>query len=322
MKAFGTFRPGARQTALLLVLLTVLLAMTGCKAKANDNRPLIITSIYPYQLLVQELVGDSIQVRALIPANASPHTWTAKPADLKAMEDAKLLVMNGLGLETELTQAFEERSAKLVDISKLLKLDEISQESHAAEHHKGIEKAEHSHQGLNPHLWLSPQLMMRATILLADELQTRFPSSATVIQANASRLIADLAAMHQQISTQRAAFDDPMLITYHDSFHWFTDDYDINVAATVQSSPGKEPTAKELALLSAVIKTNKIKAIYVEPQMDRRSAKVLADELELSVLELDPLGHSLKASRITDLLWNNWERMKMGWARRDSTAIR
>ena len=322
MDKLGTIGMGARLAACLLTALAILTAFGGCKAKPADERPLIVTSIYPYQILIQELVGDSIRVRSLVPANASPHTWTAKPADLKAMEDARLLVMNGMGLETELTQAFEERSDKLVNISKLLKMDELSPEQHAEEQHLGKPRQNHSSTGLNPHIWLSPQLMMRATILLADELQTRFPTSASAIQTNASRLIADLAAMHQQISTQRAAFDDPMLITYHDSFHWFTDDYDINVAATVQSSPGKEPTAKELALLSAVIRTNKIKAIYVEPQMDRRSAKVLADELELSVLELDPIGHSLKATRITDLLWNNWERMKMGWARRDSTTAR
>lgn len=320
MQGHGTFGSGARFTACLLIAIAVLLALGGCKPKPKDERPLIITSIYPYEILVQELVGDSIQVRSLVPANASPHTWTAKPADLKALEDAQLLVMNGLGLETDLTQAFEQRSAKLLDVSRLLGMHTGPDSGHAKEH-KFEDAAHHQHHdGVNPHLWLSPQLMMRAAMLLGDKLQTSFPAHASTIGANTARLIANLAALHQQITAQRATLTDPVIITYHDSFHWLARDYDIQVVGTVQSSPGKEPTAKELALLGALIKSHKIKAIYVEPQMDRRSAKVLADEFDLVVLELDPIGHSYRSPRITDLLWNNWERMKLGWAQENRAA--
>jgi len=306
---------GARkQIAIPLMGLCLLMLLTGCKAGSQDQRPLIVTSIYPYQLLIQELVGDSIQVRGLIPANASPHSWSAKPADLKSLDDARLLVMNGLGLEAELTHAFEERGAKLVNISKLLKLDmEEPHEEDEQQHAEAEAGHDHAHTGLNPHIWLSPQLLLRATIMLSDELQTRFPDRAAAIGRNTTRLMSDLAALHQQITSERAALNSPYLITYHDSFHWFAGDYDIEVSGTVQSSPGKEPTAKELALLGALIKTKHIKAIFVEPQMDKRSAKVLADEFELAILELDPLGHSLKPTRIIDLIWSNWERMKLAW---------
>ena len=295
---------------IIMVTLIAGLALLGCRPRVKDDRPLIVTSIHPYKLLIQEIVGDSIQVRSLIPPKASPHTWTAKPADMKSLDDAKLLVINGLGLETELTGAFEERSPKLIDVSKLLKLEDQAQVQ--ADSTLAVE-TDHAHAGMNPHIWLSPQLMLRAVIMLSDELQTRFPSQAATIRANTSRMINDLAAVHRQITSERAAIAVPILITYHDSFHWFAKDYDVQIMGTVQSSPGQEPTARELTLLGAVIKTNKIKAIFVEPQMDKRSAKVLADEFGLALLELDPLGQSLGSARLIDLIWSNWERMKLSW---------
>lgn len=278
-------------------VLLLLLIFAGCKAKQKDERPLIITSIYPYQILLQELVGDNVRVQSLIPASASPHTWSAKAKDIKAMDEAQLLVMNGLGLEAQLTQAFKERADKLIDISSLINIS--TRDSLAKE----------SHEDQNPHIWLSPQLMMRAVLMLSDALQSHFPEQTAVINQNTMTLINNLSTMHQQISKDRATMDNAILITYHDSFHYFAQDYDIQVPSTVQQSPGKEPSSKELAYLGAIIKTMKIKTIFVEPQMDKRSAKVLADEFDLKIQTLDPLGHDIKAKRITDLIWTNWQRI-------------
>lgn len=286
----------------LFLLFFILILIYGCKPKAVDTRPLILTSIYPYQILVQELVGDSIAVKSIIPANASPHTFSAKPADLKALDTAELLIINGLGLEAELSQAFKERSAKLIDISELFDFKQDTEPIPS-----------HDHQGLDPHIWLSPRIMLRATLLLSDQLQTKFPTSAQTIGQNAMRLMADLTALHQDITNERAAVANPILITYHDSFHWFCKDYDISVAATVQSSPGQEPSPKQLTQLGTLIQANQIRAIFVEPQMDKRSAKVLADEFKLNILELDPLGHSFNSARITDLIWTNWQVMRQSW---------
>ncbi|NLK49394.1 MAG: zinc ABC transporter substrate-binding protein [Candidatus Cloacimonetes bacterium] len=290
----------------LLCLIVILLLLAGCKGKPADSRPLIITSIYPYQLLIQDLVGDSVRVQSIIPANASPHTFSAKPADLRSLDEAKLLVMNGLDLEGELFKAFLQRKDKLVDISTLVDLPLVDKDEPTSDH-------DHHHGGHDPHLWLSPQFLIKITIQMGDRLQTAFPHLAQTIGANTASLVASLAGLHQQISSERSQYSNPALITYHDSFHWFARDYDIEVLGTVQSSPGTEPTPKQLTQLGDSIRANKIKAIFVEPQMDRRSAKVLAAEFGLQILELDPLGDSIKAQHIGDLLWTNWQRMKQGW---------
>lgn len=281
---------------LLAGVLLILLISGGCKPKPKDERPLIITTIHPYELLLRELVGDGVRVESLIPASASPHTWSPKAKDIKKLDEAKLLVMNGLGLEEQLTDAFNQRSDKLINLADLINITPV-EKSRSKE--------------VNPHIWLSPQYLIRMAMMLADRLQSYFPEQTAVINQNTMTLVNNLSSMHQQISKDRALIENPAIITYHDSFHYFALDYGIAVPTTVQSSPGKEPTAKELAKLGKIIKADKINTIFVEPQMDKRSAKVLADEFDLNIQTLDPLGHEFKAKRITDLIWTNWQHIKM-----------
>ncbi|HRT60717.1 MAG TPA: zinc ABC transporter substrate-binding protein, partial [Candidatus Syntrophosphaera sp.] len=76
---------------------------------------------------------------------------------------------------------------------------------------------------------------------------------------------------------------------------------------------GREPTPRELTRLGELIRAHGVKAICVEPQMDRKSADVLAREFNLRVIELDPLGFSIQAQTLPDLISENWERMKQAW---------
>jgi len=166
---------------------------------------------------------------------------------------------------------------------------------------------------MNPHLWLSPPRLIQITLLLVDELQTRFPDLAETIGRNGAQVIRELIAQNDLILKERSTFGQPAVITYHDSFHYFLRDYDILHLGSVQSSPGREPTPKELSELGRLIRAHDLKAIYVEPQMDRRSAQVLAKEFRLKVIELDPLGYTFKPRTIMDVIQANWERMKQGW---------
>ncbi len=277
----------------LAVLLAALL-LAGCGTRQERDEPLILATVYPYGLLLKQLAGDSLEVRTLVPPNASPHTYSAKPSDLKALGEADLIVANGYGLETNLEDALAARQDKLLKVEDLL-----TPPSGGAE--------------ANPHVWLSPRNLIAITLRLGDELQSRFPEHKAAIGQNTGALIAQLTALDARIRQERTTFAKTPIITWHDSFHWFFEDYGIASLGTVQSSPGKEPTAKELNHLADLIKANGVKAIYSEPQMNAKAAKVLAGELGLRVIGLDPLGYSYRPETILDVILNNWEGMKLGW---------
>ncbi len=279
-----------KRTALLMVLL---LALFSCKPADQEQRPLVMATIHPYELLLRELLGPGFEVRTLIPANASPHTYSPGPKDIKALREAGLALSNGLGLETDLERAFTALGETHLRAEELLR--------------DALPNTE------NPHVWLSPVLMEKLALRLSERLQKMFPERSEEIANRALDLVARLAALDERISRERSAFGSTPLISFHDSFHHFNANYGINDRGSVQSSPGREPTPRELARLGELIRANGVQAICVEPQMDKRSAEVLAREFDLRMIELDPLGFSIKARTLPELIGANWDRMKQAW---------
>ncbi len=273
----------------------LLLLILGCGRSGSDERPLVVATIHPYELLLRELLGPEFEVRTLIPANASPHSYSPAPQDIAVLHEAELVFSNGLGLEHEFERAFSALGERHVRAEDLLGKALAGPET-------------------NPHVWLSPVLMQELTQKLGERLQKAFPEQAESIAHNSRNLGDQLAALDEKIQRERASLGPTPLITFHDSFHHLNSDYRIDNLGSVQSSPGREPTPRELADLGELIRTNGVRAICVEPQMDRRSAEVLAREFGLQVVELDPLGFSLEAETLPDLIEINWERMLQTWS--------
>jgi zinc transport system substrate-binding protein len=314
-----------RRVYALLILILFVFSL-GCKAKSEEesnSKPLIITTIHPYQLLVQQMVGDAIEVRSLIPPNASPHTWTAQPADLKDMHNADLIISNGMGLENFLAQALDKVPVKHLVAADLLRdivaLDSLTQvreklmQSHQAHaDHDEHEHAEetHHHGSADPHLWTSPVMLQKLCTKLKIEMVELFPDYAPLITRNHDIIIKELGEAHETIKSERAGFKVAALVTYHNSFHYFTRDYDIHYLGWVQSSPGKEPSAKDLANLGGKIREHNVKSIFIEPQQNPKSAEVLAKEYKLELKTLDPLGSSMPVKTVAELVLANWNVMK------------
>jgi len=264
-------------------------------------------------------------VRSLIPPNASPHTWNAQPADLKGLHTADLIISNGMGLEMFLNQSLSQIADKHLVCSDLLRdlivLDSLKQvalramqsETHSEVGHEHEAEHDHHHVGTDPHLWNSALMMIKLTTKLKTELSNRFPDYAPVIGHKANEIIKELTQAHERISRERAAFASPGLVTYHNSYHYFCDDYVIDYLGWVQTSPGKEPTPKELTALGNKIKKYGVRTIFIEPQQNPKSAEVLAREYKLEIKTLDPMGHTLNVNTIAELILANWETMKSGF---------
>jgi zinc transport system substrate-binding protein len=240
------------------------------------------------------MVGPEIEVRTLIPPNFSPHTYNPSPAELKSLYDANLVFSNGFGLETNIQTALNALGEKHLSAEQLLQLPQ-------------------KEENPNPHIWLSPRLMKKLVSELEEPLQRTFPSYKDSISFHCKELISQFSSLDSLIIQERTQFSHTPIITYHDSFHYFIQDYQLDYLGSIQSSPGQEPTPKELVYLGDLIKANQVKAIFVEPQMDRKSANVLAKEFHLQVIELDPLGQTLNAQSLPEVILINWNRMKQAW---------
>ena len=295
------------------MLITLLFAFS-CQKQEEKQSPLLLASIHPYELILKQLAGNEFEVKCIIPSNASPHTWSPGPADLKNFSSASFILANGLGLEANLEKNFAERKDVYVAAASLLKDIIPLPERKLLAEEEVPEPVEHQHQhAQNPHLWTSPSLMIRLIGFLEKELSTRFPNSSFVFKHNAQQMQQELQNLIDKIKTERTQYKNPAIITYHNAFHYFLQEFDIEELGFVQESPGKEPTPKELALLGNIIKEHNVQAIFLEPQMDRKAGETLSKEFNLKLLTLDPLGSDGKAQTIAELIDSNWQKMKVGF---------
>lgn len=300
-------------TVVVLLIITILI-VSSC-ARDNKAKSLILTSIYPYELLLKDMVGSDITVQSIIPPNASPHTWSPNPADLRAVDNADLIVVNGLDLENVIAKALAANKEKTVVLAELAKIDPLKDEDNDDGKHLSEHEAEHEaghHHERDPHIWTSPRNMIRMANALLPVLTQKFPAYKDSINARTTKLITALTALDKKIAEEIKVLPQGGIITYHNSFGYFFADYSISNPASVQSSPGKEPTPRELNELGKIIREQQIGAVFIEPQMSRKSADILAREFRLNVLSLDPMGTSLSASGITDMISKNWEAIKQG----------
>ncbi|MDD2229260.1 MAG: metal ABC transporter substrate-binding protein [Candidatus Cloacimonetes bacterium] len=289
------------------ILLTLsLFFIFACQKQTARNKPLLLASIHPYELLLTQLVGSDFEVKSIIPANASPHTWSSSPSNLKDIVDASLILSNGLGLETNLQKSFATRADAHVEAAQLIE-ESIPKIEFEHQHTHGTEL---DHKEQDPHLWTSPHLMIRLVTALEKELCKRFPNSALVFSNNAKKIRQELEDLSNKINTERNTFIEPGIITYHNGFGYFTNEFAIEYLGWVQFSPGKEPSPQDLAHLGETIQAHKVKAVFVEPQMNKKAGEVLAKEFNLKLLTLDPLGSSGEAKTISELISDNWDSMK------------
>lgn len=294
----------------LILLLTLL---TSCKLKSNaeKGKPLIITTIYPYELIVKQLVDTLFTVETLLPANASPHTWSPAPQDIMKLEKADVIIANGLGLETNLEKTLTKTGNKLIIVSDFIKKDKLIYFDNESEHSAEGE-VEHKHEGANPHIWTSPELLTDIVIELSEELARRYPMHKTALEQNARLIIMELFQVESKIRSERNDYENPAVITLHDAFVYFLQYFDIKHIGSVQPAAGKDPAPQQLKTLADKIKSEGIKSIFIEPQMNPRPAEVLAEELGLKVIEYDDLGTVSGAKTIADYLCKNWDAFKAG----------
>lgn len=297
----------------LTLFILALLMLNGCMKKKNSKLT-IVTTIYPYELIIKQIVQDKADVFTIIPANASPHNYSPLPSDVEKISQADLIFSNGLELETGLEKILTDTKEKHIMLSGFIPKDVIIKDESEDEHHLAENEAEHHHNHAegNPHIWLNPEMIIDIAKGITQSIISIDPANQMSYNANLAQLISEVEKADANIIAQRKNLNDLNLISFHSSFAYFDARYNIHSLGYIQKSPGKEPNPKELMLLSKTIKNDKISVIIIEPQLNPKPAEIIAKEFNLKLIKLDPLGTTLKINKIDQLLLKNWELLLKG----------
>lgn len=248
-------------------------------ARAAGHRLLVAASIAPLADFAAEVGGEWAKVITLIPPGASPHTYELTPSQVKQVSLARLLVLNGAGLEfwaDKLVRAADNPSLQVVDTSRGIPL--IAEGSHAA----------------NPHVWLDVQLAMEQVARIRDALVRADPAHAGSFRRNASSYLDRLKGLDAEIAVEVRGWTRKQFIAFHPAWVYFARRYGLRQAAVVESSPGREPSPRDLARVVEIARRLHARAIFADAEFSPKAAEVIARESGARVVVLDPLGSTLQ----------------------------
>jgi len=245
-----------------LWLIALALAISVAPLRAQD-RLHVVTSFSILGDLARNVGGDRVSITTLVGPDSDVHVYTPAPADAKKVADAKLLLINGLGLEGWLPRLLQSSGSKAPIILATKGIAPLKLGSDA-----------------DPHAW---QSVANARIYVAnirDALVAAAPADAEVFRANTDAYLAKFDALDREVREAVAKIPQNRrkVISTHDAFGYFAAAYGIEFIAPEGVSTESEPSARDIAGIITQIKTSKIPAVFLENISDPRLIQRIAAE--------------------------------------------
>jgi zinc/manganese transport system substrate-binding protein len=246
---------------LWLICLSLLIA-TASPAHAQD-RLNVVASFSILGDFARNVGGDRIEVTTLVGPNGDVHIYEPAPADAKKIADAKLVIINGFGLEGWMPRLVQSSGSKAKIVTAT---DGISPRIRGA--------------APDPHAW---QSVANARIYVADirdALVAADPADAAAFRANAEAYLAKLDGLDREVKAAMAAIPPAhrKVITTHGAFGYFGADYGVEFIAPLGVSTDSEASARDIAGIITQIRQAKIPAVFIENISDPRLIQRISAE--------------------------------------------
>ena len=264
--------------------------------------------------ITRNIVGDTADVVVLMEANADPHSFGVSAYQAGQMEQAELIVFNGLGLEEAVlnhVSSAEKQGVPVLEVGAAI--EPLSHQSAVA------------NGTIDPHFWTDPQRILTA-ITVIEEAVAQHVSIANpeALHSNAANYRAEVGELDAWMAAEFAAvpIDRRKIVTNHHVFGYLADRFDLTVVGAVMPSGTTlaAPSAADLSALSTTIREAGVPAIFADTSQPEKLAEVLAQEAKVKV-EIVPLfSESLSApgegaESYVEMMRTNTTRMTTALAR-------
>jgi zinc/manganese transport system substrate-binding protein len=245
-----------------LIWLICLAVVTVGPARAQD-RLNVVASFSILGDFVRNVGGDRVNVATLVGPDGDVHVYSPTPADAKKVADAKLLFVNGFGLEGWLPRLVQSAGGKAIIVTATGGITPLNLGSAA-----------------DPHAWQSVANARTYVANIRDALVAVAPADAAAFRANAESYLAQLDALDGEVRQAVATIPEAhrKVISTHRAFGYFAAAYGVEFVAPVGVSTDSEPSARDIAGIITQIKKAKIPAIFLENISDPRLMQRIADE--------------------------------------------
>ncbi len=293
----------------MLKRLTLFLSLFFCFGLCY-GAPRVVVTIKPLHGLVSAIMQNVAKPTLLLPDDSSPHTFSLKPSNLQALQQADLIMWVGPSLEGFMQRPLASLHPQygvitFLEIPNLHLLEQRSgrQWAHSHDHdeHEN-EEQEHNHDSHNhgkgsidPHFWLSTDNALIVIDYISQYLANLDHENASHYQANAQTLKNSIMQLKSMINQKLASVHDKPFMVYHDGYQYFEKEFNLDAVGTFMLNPHLPLSAKSLLEVKTLIKDQKVRCVFRETEFNDSKMEELLKDAGVTFRELDPLGARIQA---------------------------
>lgn len=288
------------------MLAAIGLVLAGASARADELK--VVATIKPIHSIAASVMAGVAEPKLLVDGAASPHTFTLKPSDAKALGAARVVFRVSDGLEPFMIKVIRSlpKSVEVVTLEKVPGLTLLEMRSggtfedddHGHAHGKSSKHShahDHDKNAIDGHLYLDPANAMLIATHMAAVLSKAHPDSAARFKANADAFVGEMRALMAELEAQTKPLAGRPFIVFHDAYQYFENRFGLEAAGSVTVSPDIAPSARRLSALRRKIGSLKAVCVFSEPQFEPRLVATITEKTDARRGVLDPLGVAIPA---------------------------
>jgi len=292
------------------------MAMIG--GVALSDTPKVAVDISPVHSLVSRVMLGVGTPDLIVQAGASPHGYTLRPSEAKALQDAQMVFWMGESLSPWMEGALDTLSSDATIITLLERdetillefregalFEEHDHDDHGDEKHDdhgdekhddhGDEKHDdHSHGSYDPHAWLSPDNARIWLNLIASQLSIVDPENAGTYFANAAAGRLEIEALKAEVNSLLEPVRGKKFIVFHDAYQYFEEAFKISASGAISLGDASKPSPARIAEIQGRIEEESIDCVLSEPQFNKGLVATVMAGSNANTNVIDPLGVGLK----------------------------
>ena len=281
------------------ILLTLALTATSF-LYANLNA---VVSILPQQTFLEKIGGDKVNITLMVKPGNSPHTYEPKPSQMRDISKADIYFTIDVELEHNWLEKFQHQNKSMIvkymgENIKKIEMEEHSDHDHGEhakedhDEHENHAKEEHKddhEEGQDPHIWTTPANVKIIANNIFNELVRLDSKNAAYYKTNLDLFLKEINQTDKTIKEFLANTPkNTKFMVFHPAWGYFAKEYNLEQFAI--ESGGKNPKPKQIAYLIDEAKEENVKAIFTAPEFSINTAKQIAKEVGVPVIQVSPLN--------------------------------
>ncbi|MDX1599770.1 MAG: zinc ABC transporter substrate-binding protein [Marinobacter sp.] len=298
--------PNASQASIAMLGLAALLSPLSALAATN-----VVTSIKPVELLVKAIAPDDVDVTSLVPAGSSPHNYSMRPSQRRALENSDVIFWVGPEMETFLSrllggEEFRERTVSLMHGDDVPQADDtdLHHDDHGDDHHDGDQDEPghdtHGHDhgaGEDPHIWLDPVLALEMAKEIHKRLLQLEGTDPQALDANLAHFERTLLEAEEDIQRRLEPLTSISLFAYHNAFTRYAGHFNLKLDGILTLNPELSPGARHIAEVQDKLRKANQPCLLTEPQFNRQWWRSITRGLDITFGTWDPLATEIESNR-------------------------